>query len=87
MSNADKTIFGKVFKVTGTLVASGKYVNIKFGDVTQSLFSDEFNLSILKPLVGQEVELLVVIYNYYAKGSVYNLFPIATTVRVITPGA
>ncbi|HRT68956.1 MAG TPA: hypothetical protein P5173_01905 [Bacilli bacterium] len=87
MSNADKTIFGKVFKVTGTLVASGNYVNIKFGDVTQNLYNDAFNLSILKPLVGQEVELLVVIYNYYAKGSVYNLFPIATTVRVITPGA
>ena len=87
MSNADKTIFGKVFKITGTLVASGNYVNIKFGDVTQNLYNDAHNLSILKPLVGEEVELLVVIYNYYSKNAVYNLFPIAETIKVITPAA
>lgn len=87
MSNEDKTIFGKVFKITGTLVASGNYVNIKFGDVTQNLYNDAFNLSILKPFVGQEVELLVVIYNYYAKNSVYNLTPIAVTIKPVTPAA
>jgi hypothetical protein len=41
----------------------------------------------LKPLVGEEVELLVVIYNYYSKNAVYNLFPIAETIKVITPAA
>ncbi len=87
MSNEDKTIFGRAFKITGTLVASGNYVNIKFGDVTQNLYNDAYALSILKPLVGQEVELLVVIYNYYAKGGTYNLIPIAETVKVVTPAA
>lgn len=81
MSYDDRTIFGKVFKVTGTIVASGNFVNIRFGEVTQNLYNDPFNLSILKEYAGQEVEMLVVIYQYYAKGSVYNLFPIAITAR------
>ncbi|MDD3171279.1 MAG: hypothetical protein PHO86_03040 [Bacilli bacterium] len=85
MSYEDKTIFGKVFKIVGTPVASGNFINIKSGEVTLNLFNDTFNKSVLADYVDVEIEMLVVVYQF--SNGTYNLFPIVSTIVSTTPAA
>lgn len=78
LSYEDKTVFGKIYKVKGTLT-EGNYINLQNGDVLNNLYSDPANKEILAKFGPVEVELLVIVYQYNSKVSTYNLFPIAST--------
>ena len=77
---SDPKNFGKEFKVTGTPVVSGNYVNFQVGEVTYSLYLSNADKEVLKAYADKEVEIVVITYNYYAKGSKINLFADVTTV-------
>ena len=76
----DPKNFGKEFKVTGKPVVSGNYVNFQVGEVTYSLYLSNADKEVLKAYADKEIEIVVLTYNYYAKGSKINLFADVTTI-------
>lgn len=76
----DPKNFGKEFKVSGTPVVSGDYVNFKSGDVTYSLYLSSEAKEVLKGYADKEIEIVVITYNYYSKGSKINLFADVATI-------
>lgn len=76
----DPKNFGKEFKVSGTPVVSGNYVNFKSGDVTYSLYLSNEAKEVLKGYADKEIEIVVLTYNYYSKNSIINLFADVATI-------
>ena len=74
----DVTIYGKAFKTTLTIAvnASG-YVNAAEGN---SLYLSAEDKEALAKLDGQQVEIVVYIYNYNSKANKYNLFADAKSI-------
>lgn len=77
---SDPKNFGKEYKVSGTPVVSGDYVNFKSGDVTYSLYLSSEAKEVLKGYADKEIEIVVITYNYYSKGSKINLFADVATI-------
>lgn len=64
MDPKDYTNFGKVVKVVGTPVVSGKYVNCKLtDDKTANLYLNDDVKAALTELAGQKVEFIAITYN------------------------
>lgn len=77
----DPKNFGKEYKVSGTPVVNEKgFVNFKVGEVTYSLYLSNADKETLKVYADKEVEIVVLTYNYYSKGSIINLFADVATV-------
>lgn len=74
----DVTIYGKAFKTTLTIaVNSSGYVNAAEGN---SLYLTAEDKEELAKLNGQQVEIVVYIYNYNSKAKTFNLFADAKSI-------
>lgn len=76
----DPKNFGKEYKVSGTPVVSGNFVNFMSGDVTYNLYLSNEAKEVLKGYADKEIEIVVLTYNYYSKGSKINLFADVATI-------
>ncbi len=80
LGGEDLKNYGKAYKVTGTLVASGNYINIQSGEVVYNLYLTNDQKDAVRSLVDKEVELVVITYQFNTKSNTFSFFALVDTV-------